>query len=213
MDEGARSEPRLGVVREPDGDDHHVIDPVVERRFEGNPCRTRPEGLEPQLVVADAFGEHGHHATIRQDGAAGGKGRSVAVPGDGVHGPVDGNDAGQLEEGPQDGDAEEGRLPEEARVAAQRGHQEQPVDQPVRVVGDQDDRPRGWDAIDGVQLDRAEEDPHEHPGQQGHQPLPRSSPGAVAGPRSRGAVVGPGRHRSTYLTTIVPNMYWWIWQM
>ena len=167
-DERTRPEARLGVVDESDGDSHEILRSPVVGRLERDPGGSRPEWLQGHLVMADALGEHGHHLTLPQQRVAGGERRDVAGPGSTIDRPVHRDDTGQLQERPQGRDLEQGRFAQEPRVAAECRHEEKAVDEPVGVVGHQHDRSRGGEVLAVLDLDAAEEHPHEHAGQRGH---------------------------------------------
>jgi len=135
---------------------------------QGDPGRTGLQGLEHRLVVADPFGEESHEGPAGEQPPTGPEGVVVGGRGLPVGGPVDGDHPGQLEEGPEEWDPEEGRLPEEA---GQGGHEEQGVDETVDVVGHEDGGTVDRELPEALDLDPAEEDPDEDPGQPPHRPL------------------------------------------
>ena len=158
-DEGPRSEACLGVVDQSDGDGHQPIGSSVVGRLEGDPGRPRLERLQRQLVVADAFGEHGHHPALLSSAWLMAKADTLWSPASASIVRYTGMTPAKLQERPQRRDLEERRLAEEARVAAQRRHQEQAVDQSVGVVGHQDDWSRGRQTVAPFDLNAAEENP------------------------------------------------------
>jgi hypothetical protein len=124
--------------------------------------------LEGQLVVADSLGEHRHHAPGSQQRVAGGERRHVVVSRLGIDRPVHRDHPRQLQERPQGRDLEQGGLAQESGVTTEGGHEKKAVDEPVRVVGHQDDRTRVWEVLAVLDLDAAEEDADQKTRQRGH---------------------------------------------
>ena len=146
-DERLRAEAGLVVVDQAHRDRRQVRDSVIEGGAERDAGRAGAQRLQAGFVVADALGEQRHQAALCEERSRGAEGRVVPVlapPARGIgriRGPVDGHHPRQVEERGQRHDLEEGGLAEEARVAGQHGHQHQPVDQSVHVVGHQHERP------------------------------------------------------------------------
>ncbi len=109
-DESPRAEAGLGVIGDPDRDHHYIVDVIVDRGLERDPGGAGPEGLEGGGVVADALGEHGQDSPGAQDPTVGRDGGSVLGGGLSVSRPIDGDDAGQLQQRPQGRDPEQRRL-------------------------------------------------------------------------------------------------------
>ena len=134
--------------------------------FEDDPGGAGLERLEGGLAVALPLGEEGDGAARRQDLVAADEG--LGVPG-GVRAlvlpAVDGDGLGELHEGTDDRVLPQGALGQEPRHDRQRSQEQQRVDQPVDVVGDEDERPAQRDALGPHDLDFAEEDLEEEPGE------------------------------------------------
>ncbi len=172
LNEGARPEGRLGVIRKPDGDDHDTGHTVVDSSPERDPGRSRLEWLQHGLVMTDPFGEQRHLAPLDEQPPTGTEAALVARRRLTVFGPVHGDDPGELQKGPQRKDPKKRRLPEKMRKARQRGHQQQQrVDQPVYMVGHDHRRHIDGQVSETLQLDPTEEDPDQQPGQSPHRPI------------------------------------------
>ena len=198
-DQGPRPEALLVVVDEGDGHRLDVGHPGGGGR-QGDAGGPGAQWLEDRLVVADALGEDGHHPPARQQPVAAGEGPPVALRGAPVLGAVDGHHAPQLQEGPQEGIAEQGRLAQEPRIAVEGAHQQEAVDQSVPMVGHHHGRSTRDDPLAVLHLDLSEEAPGEQPGQAAHGQVTDGTPGAP-----RVACGGPGVRGGRHICTSSPD--------
>ena len=189
LDEGAGAEGLLAVEEQAHGHDADAEAGVFLRGFEDDTGGARLERLERGVAVARPLGEEGEGAALGQQVVGTGEGLDVpaGINAAGVRPlvlpAVDGDGAGEVEERAQEGDLPQGALGQEAGHHGQRPHQQQRVDQPVDVVGHQDQRmiaAIARDALRSHHLDFAEEDledqaghgPHEAVGGHGANPIP-----------------------------------------
>ncbi len=159
LDQGPGAEGLLGVEEEADGHDPRPQARRLLLGFEHDAGGARLQGLEGGLAVALAFGEEGDGSPLGQDLVGAGKGLGVlGGVGTLVLPAVDGDGLGELQEGTDGRDLPEAVLGQEPRHDGKRPQEQQRIDQPVDMVGDEDERPVPGDALGPHDLDFAEED-------------------------------------------------------
>ena len=162
LHQGARTEGPLAVEEETDGHDAGAEPRELPFGLEDDAGGAGLQRLQGRIAVARPLREEGEGPSLRQQLVAAGEGLGVlrrvapfVLPA------VDGDGAGEVEEGADGGVLPQGALAEEARRRLDGGEgpdQQQGVDQPVDVVRYQHEGVTRREALGPRHLDLAEED-------------------------------------------------------